>query len=150
MGYAELRAIHHDHEYVRQSLALIRAALTCHATPPDGHAYWCILRDAATYLAAELPRHMATEEAQIFPHYADRPGAERLDDLRADHRALAGLADELLAVVDRLAEGPPERRWPVACARARRLEALLSGHMDAEEALLRKLGRTEPRVLASA
>ena len=143
MGYAELRAIHHDHEYVRQSLALIRAALTCHATPPDGHAYWCILRDAAGYLVAELPRHMAVEEARIFPLYRARPGADRLDDLRAEHREIARLAHELLAVVDALAPGTADQRWPVARARAQALEALLRGHMDAEEALLRKLGKAD-------
>lgn len=143
MGYAELRAIHHDHEYVRQSLALIRAALTCRTTPPEGHAYWCIVRDAATYLATELPDHMAVEDALVFPLYEDRPGAERLADLRVEHRELADLAAELMAAVSRLAPGSPEQRWATVRVLAARLEAKLSSHMDGEEALLRKLARTE-------
>lgn len=144
MSYAELRAIHHDHEYVRQSLTLIRAALTCRTTPPDGHAYWCIVRDAATYLATELPRHMAVEEAQVFPLYAGRPGAERLEELCAEHRELAALASDVMAAVSQLAPGPIDRRWANVRALAAQLEAMLSGHMDSEEALLRKLARSEP------
>lgn len=141
MGYAELRAIHHDHEYVRQSLVLIRAALACRTTPPEGHAYWCIVRDVAEYLDDELPRHMALEEAQVFPIYAGLPGADRLADLRVEHAALATLATDLRAAVGLLATGPLERRWARVRELAAELEGTLSGHMEAEEALLRKLAR---------
>ncbi len=143
MRYAELRAIHHDHEYVRQSLTLIRAALTCRTTPPDGHAYWCIVRDAATYLAEELPRHMAEEEALIFPLYDGLPGSERLEDLRVEHRELALLTADVMAAVSQLAPGPLDRRWANVRALAAQLEAMLSAHMDSEEALLRKLSRSD-------
>lgn len=141
MGFTELRAIHHDHDYVRQSLALIQAALSCHAAPPEGHAYWCILRDAASYLAQDMPGHMAAEEAQVYTLYAALPGAECLDGLRAEHRELAVLAASLHAAVGPGADGEPERRWVTACARARLLADRLAAHMDAEEALLRKLDR---------
>lgn len=143
MGYAELRAIHHDHEYVRQSLVLIRAALACHTTPPDGHAYWCIVRDVAEYLADELPRHMALEEAQVFPAYAGLPGADRLAGLCAEHAVLATLSADLRAAAGLLASGPLERRWEQVREIATGLEARLTGHMEAEEALLRKLARQE-------
>lgn len=135
-----LQVVQHDHSYVRQSLTLVRAAFSCHHTPPDGHAYWRILGDAAAYLAGELPRHIAFEEANVFPAFAGRPGDAGLEALRAEHREIIRLAQELWALTSLPAPDRPGDRWSQARACAMRLEAVLSRHMEAEVALLRELG----------
>ena len=139
MTYARVREIHHDHATVRHHVARLQVALGSSLAPPDGHAFWGLLHEAAGHLTEALPGHFADEEADIFPRLTGLPGAEGLGWLAREHAAIAELLHEFSTRL--AADGPPHAGWPAIRAVGGALVLGLTTHMEGEERLLGRLGR---------
>lgn len=141
MRFADLHGVQHDHAWAREHLAHLRTATSGATAPPDGHAFWGMLRSAAHDLVRHLTDHMREEEAGLFAALEAQDVPAELAALRADHAALDLLLAALTACVDGLGPGCAPGAWREAQAVVRRVEQRLMAHVVAEEGLLRRLAR---------
>lgn len=148
MELRDLDAVNHDHHYARQSLTLLSTAISCSNCPPEGHIFWNLLRDAATYFTHALPEHLQEEEETIFPRFNGIPGADAIDSLYLEHDTLRGLASEFGKGAAKLAARPYDHDWHQMREVALHLESALRGHLAHEEEVLRHLVRTSRSAMA--
>jgi len=144
MRFEDLQIIRHDHAGVREDLALLRAVTASAVAPPEGHAYWGMLRDAVSRLAHELPAHFVEEEAFVFPPIAARHGPEQVKAMCAEHRAISAILPATLAMLE--AVGPGTATWEARREAAAQLDKLIGVHLAAEEAYLRSVAREDEAV----
>ncbi len=98
------RTLHDEH---RASLALLgraEGALTGGATGPDAAA---TAKDLAHHLRQEVDRHFGFEEASLFPRLAEAGEADIAELLAEEHDSIRAVADELLPMLQAVAEGRP-------------------------------------------
>jgi iron-sulfur cluster repair protein YtfE (RIC family) len=144
MRFEELQIIRHDHAGVSQDLALLRTVTASSGPPPEGHAYWGMLREAVGRLARELPAHFVEEEAFVFPPIADRHGPEQVKSLCAEHQAISAILPATLAKLE--AVGPRTATWEARREAAAQLDCLIGAHLVAEEAYLRSVAREDEAI----
>lgn len=143
MSVDDIQRLHADHRYARQSLELLRTAVSCHARPPAGHAFLRMLQEAAAYFEQELPRHMLDEEMNVFPHYLGLEGSRDLWRLREEHQDLWALSEEFARWAERFASDPTDARWHMVREHALDLEGLMQRHLAHEEEVMRRLAKAE-------
>ena len=117
-----------SHRELRQAMGALRVPALYASSPPEGHAFWGLLRDAVARLEAALLRHL---------HHEDDMHAmpENLRaELASQHMRLVVKTSCLGLVVERLAPGD-EQGWQAMRSAAGRLLATLERHLDFENLL---------------
>lgn len=134
--------MHHDHRYVEQSLALLHKVLASHACPPPGHAFWCLLDNVATFFGTELPRHILTEETEVFPAYAGCDDAQALQAIRQEHDQLLELTATFIHWLGVVRARPNEGDWSILRRHGEQMEQALQAHLRHEDEVLDRLRAT--------
>jgi iron-sulfur cluster repair protein YtfE (RIC family) len=131
-----------EHRYLRDALKCVEVATSCHELPPEGHAFFALLREAAVYFSDELLSHMAQEERDIYTLLAPSNPAG-FDALRSEHRLIGVLAGEFYERVMFLPKEADRYAWQSLKAIARSLEDVLHAHLEHEETLVKKATRAQ-------
>jgi hemerythrin-like domain-containing protein len=139
-----VRMIHEDHmEKLRflSSLDRLLAAFPDGMVPPAGDSLYASAHaDIKTHLTRRPDPHFAFEEDVLFPMLAD-DGADDLQRLLCDeHREIEAIADALLEAAIKLTAAEVDAAtWTQFRTLARELGAVLTSHIDKEEAALPSL-----------
>jgi hemerythrin-like domain-containing protein len=101
---------------------------------------------ARNYLRRDMPWHIADEEIQLFPRLRDRAvptdgTSEMLALLEREHTGDQAQANDLLDVLDRLAEGLAPLDFPTFAANARSFAEVQRRHLAWENAMVIPLAR---------
>ena len=134
--------MHHDHRYVEQSLALLHKVLASHACPPQGHAFWSLLDSVADFFGQEMPRHILSEETEVFPAYAGRDEGQALTALRHEHEQLLELTAGFTHWLGVVRACPNEADWAILRQHGERIAAVLAAHLKHEDEVLDRLKAT--------
>lgn len=122
------RRLHEEHEATLALWGRLEHALALRGNrPPSEDDIW-LLRDCAAQLNAEVTRHFAFEEAELFPRLAAAGEGDIAGLLIEEHEAIRAAAQRFRALAQNLAT-----RWPEVRALALELAERLVSHVQKEE-----------------
>ncbi len=128
--FGRASAVEADHEHLRSSWARLQELAAGSRGTSSSEEAWTLVREFAN----ELRAHFAAEEEGYFDALlAEQPDLQtRIEQLRGDHRVIAGLFEELMALEMRPGpSGEFEPRLSVVLVRLQR-------HEHAERGLLQE------------
>lgn len=137
-----------DHHYVREALTLLDAVLDTPSCPPPGSPGFRHLEHAVGYFRTDLIAHMQQEERVLFPLLRAHVAHEQVVGLELQHAEIAVLVRSFHAQVAALTHHCDAAHWRALGRLAERFKGLLFRHIDAEEALVAEMVRSEAVAIA--